>query len=236
MPVVLMIYLFRTGPEQAMYSWYFIGDSHVQSFEIAATLRLIQRPSRFLIVPGATAVGLRNPESQTHALAQFSQALLPAQPGIVPVIQLGEVDCGFVMWWRRQTYGECLEAQLQASLAAYAGFVDLLLAAGYPRLVITGAVPPTIRDGQIWGRVARARHEVTASQRERTELTLRYNQALAEMAARRTTAYIDISADILDAETGLVAETYRNPDPRDHHLHPIKSAHLWAVAINRLTL
>lgn len=219
-----------------MHSLYFVGDSHVQSFEIAAALGLLRHPARFLIVPGATAVGLRNPESQTQALAQFRQGLLPARPGVVPVIQLGEVDCGFVMWWRAQTHGECLEAQLQASLAAYTGFVDSLLEVGYSHLVLTGAVLPTIRDGQQWGRVARARHAVTASQRDRTDLTIRYNQALAAMAAERGILYTDISAHVLDPETGLLADPFRNTTPGDHHLHPIKAAHLWAAAINSLVL
>ncbi|CAO3421442.1 hypothetical protein [Azospirillum doebereinerae] len=218
----------------AMHSWYFVGDSHVQSFEIAATFGLLRRPSRFLIVPGATAVGLRNPESRTQAIACFQKALLPVLPGVVPVIQLGEVDCGFVIWWRAQTHGECVEAQLAASVAAYAAFVDSLLGAGYGRVVVTGAVPPTIRDGQTWGRVARARHAVTVSQRDRTDLTLRYNQRLAELAVRLGLPYADISARVLDAGTGLLADAYRNPDARDHHLHPIQGAHVWAEAINSL--
>lgn len=217
-----------------MRSWYFVGDSHVQSFEIAATLGLLHHPARFLIVPGATAVGLRNPESRTQAFAQFKEALLPVQSGVVPVIQLGEVDCGFVIWWRNKTHEECIEAQLSASIAAYTYFIDSLLDDGYCQLVVTGAVPPTIRDGQKCGTVARARHLVTVSQYDRTNLTMRYNRMLAEMATHRNLIYIDISARVLDSSTGLVAEAYRNANPRDHHLHPLKAAHAWAAAINNI--
>lgn len=217
-----------------MHSWYFIGDSHVQAFETAATLGLLRRPSRFLIVPGATAVGLRNPESHTQAIAHFREALLPALPDVVPVIQLGEVDCGFVIWWRAQTLGESVEAQLAASIEAYACFIDTLIDAGYRRVVVTGAVPPTIPDGHRQGAVARARHTVTASLRDRTELTMRYNRLLAAEAARRRISYTDISAHVLDAGTGLIADAYRSPNPRDHHLHPIQGAYAWAEAINGL--
>jgi len=217
-----------------MHSWYFIGDSHVQAFEIAAAFGLFRRPSRFLIVPGATAVGLRNPESHTQAIAHFREALLPALPDVVPVIQLGEVDCGFVIWWRAQTLGEPVEPQLVASIKAYACFIDTLIDAGYSRLVVTGAVPPTISDGHRHGVVARARHTVTASLRDRTELTMRYNRLLAEEAARRRISYTDISTHVLDAGTGLIADAYRSPNPRDHHLHPIRGAYAWAEAINGL--
>ncbi|MFV3078027.1 hypothetical protein [Niveispirillum fermenti] len=215
-----------------MHVWYFVGDSHVQSFETAAALGWLRYPARFLIVPGATAVGLRNPESRTQALARFREMLLPVVPDIVPVIQLGEVDCGFVIWWRAQAYGESVEAQLDAAITAYTDFVDLLCHAGYGRVVVTGAVPPTIRDGQKWGPVARARHAVTASLRDRTDLTLRYNRRLADMAAQRNLPYADIAAHALDAGTGLICDTYRNPNPRDHHLHPIRAAQAWAAVIN----
>lgn len=219
-----------------MRDWYFIGDSHVQSFEVAATLGLLNRRARCLPVPGATSIGLRNPESQTHAVVRFKEALLPARPDAIPVIQLGEVDCGFVIWWRTQKHGDCVERQLEESAAAYSTFVDELLAGGYPTLVLTGAVLPTIRDGQTWGQVARARHEVTATLRQRTDLTHRYNARLREMAETRGLPFVDITPRITDLDTGLVADAFRSPNPRDHHLHPIRSAEVWAEALNALDL
>ncbi|OYD81040.1 hypothetical protein [Azospirillum brasilense] len=219
-----------------MRDWYFIGDSHVQSFEVAAALRLLNRKARCLLVPGATSIGLRNPESQTHAVALFKEALLPALADAIPVIQLGEVDCGFVIWWRAQKHGDCVERQLADSVAACAAFVDDLLDAGYPTLVLTGAVLPTIRDGQSRGKVARARHEVTATLRQRTELTHRYNARLRHEAEARGLPFVDITPRITDPESGLVAEEFRNRNPRDHHLEPVRAAEVWAEALNRLDL
>ena len=110
-----------------MRDWYFIGDSHAQSFEAAANLQLLNRPARCLAVPGATSIGLRNPESHTHAVTLFKEALLPAHPDAIPVIQLGEVDCGFVIWWRAQRHGDCVDRQMEESVAACAAFLDDLL-------------------------------------------------------------------------------------------------------------
>lgn len=219
-----------------MQGWYFVGDSHIQAFEAAAMLGLIRRPSRFLSVPGATAVGLRNPESHTHAITHFKDALLPVLPDTVPVIQLGEVDCGFVIWWRAQRHGECVERQMAESIDAHVAFIDDLLAAGYPTVVVTGTVLPTIRDGQSWGKVARARHEVTATLRQRTDLTLRYNDRLRAEAARRALPYVDITARVMDPSTGLVADDYRSPNPGDHHLHPLRAGAAWAEAMNAVPL
>ena len=222
--------------ERRMRGWYFIGDSHVQSFDVAATIRLLNRPARCLAVPGATSIGLRNPESQTHAVVQFKEALLPARPDAIPVIQLGEVDCGFVVWWRAQKHGDCVDRQMEDSVAACAAFVDDLLEGGYSTLVLTGAVLPTIRDGQTWGQVARARHEVTATLRQRTALTHRYNACLREEAEARGLPFIDITPRITDPKTGLVADAFRSPNPRDHHLDPIRAAEAWAEALNALDL
>ncbi len=219
-----------------MRDWYFIGDSHAQSFEAAANLQLLNRPARCLAVPGATSIGLRNPESHTHAVALFKEALLPALPDAIPVIQLGEVDCGFVIWWRAQRHGDCVDRQMEESVAACAAFLDDLLDGGYPTLVLTGAVLPTIRDGQTWGKVARARHEVTATLRQRTDLTHRYNARLRDEAEARGLPFIDITTRITDPATGLIADEFRSPNPGDHHLHPIRSAEVWAEALNALDL
>lgn len=108
-------------------------------------------PSKFITVPGATAVGLRNPNSSTNAIEIFKSRSLPAKFEFLPALQLGEIDCGFVIWYRSEKYGESIQKQLDESVKAYFNFVETLLDGGYPRVVITAATLPTIRDGQDWG-------------------------------------------------------------------------------------
>jgi len=206
-----------------------LGDSHTRAMEAAALLPpLAPFHIRCRRVPGATAIGMRNPNSMTDALGIFQRALDKRGPEVAIVVQIGEVDCGFVIWYRAAKYGVSVEAELEASVAALFGFVDANRAAGRSRWVVTGAVPPTIGDGQSWGEVANARREVTASLAERTELTLRYNAMLAAAAAARGIAYVEITRDVLDPATGVVDPAFLNPDPTDHHLHPEKAARLWA--------
>ncbi len=41
-------------------------------------------------------MGLRNPNSLTDAIGHFEKALLPPAAGTIPIILLGEVDCGLL--------------------------------------------------------------------------------------------------------------------------------------------
>ncbi|MQT13228.1 hypothetical protein [Segnochrobactrum spirostomi] len=222
------------GRPLAAEGWFVFGDSHTEPFRVAAETGLLTRPCACLAVRGATALGLANPASVTQAAAHYDAALLPARPGLVPVMQLGEVDCGFVIWYRAEKKGVPVSTQFEASLAGYFGFVDHLLKAGYPTLVVTGATVPTIRDGQNWGEVAHLRREVTTSLIDRTRLTLDYNARLAEGAAARGLPFIDIAAAVLCPEAGVVRDEYRRKDPLNHHLHRRRAAALWAAELNAL--
>jgi len=212
--------------------WLIIGDSHVDA--IVAGAQLLTLPCASILVGGATAVGMRNPNSATNALSQFRDAAIPARSKAIPVLQLGEVDCGFVIWYRAEKLGESIESQMSASIKAYFGFVDELLCAGYPTVVVTGAIIPTIRDGELGGEVANLRREVNATQVERTLLTLAYNAGLRREAMSRALPFIDLTSDLLDVDRGVIADVWRHPDPTDHHLNPETGGKLWAHHLNAL--
>ncbi len=97
--------------------WFVVGDSHALSIQAGADLMSL--PCRTFAVGGATAVGIRNPNSTTNSVEAFRRALIPPPPGAIPVLQMGEVDCGFVICYRAEKYGESVEAQMQASVDAY---------------------------------------------------------------------------------------------------------------------
>ncbi|SFI84314.1 hypothetical protein [Methylobacterium brachiatum] len=215
-------------------AWLIFGDSHIWTFKYADEKGWIRQPCDFIEVMGATAVGLRNPNGQTNALEIFAQGLLPPREQFTPVMQLGEVDCGFVIWWRAMKLAESVDAQLETSINAHFGFVDRLLSEGYSTVVLTGAALPTIRDGQDWGEIANKRREVVTSLVERTQLTMRYNAMLRDGAARRGLPFIDISSEIIDRATGVISDAFRAEDPLDHHLNSERAGRLWATALNAL--
>ncbi|MDD2774368.1 MAG: hypothetical protein PHU06_00285 [Gallionella sp.] len=210
-----------------------LGDSHLDALKFAADLGILNvRSSCFSIVPGATVVGLRNPNSLTDAINIYRASLLNQPAGSYVIIHLGEVDCGFVIWWRAKQYGESIEKQFQESIDAYSQFLEEVLEKGFVRLCIAGASLPTIRDGVDLSDVANKRAEIIVSLQQRTELTLKYNQKLNDLANKLGISYFDITDAVLDRSSNLVHDFFRNPDSCDHHLDKQKTAGIWAGKCN----
>ncbi|WP_454141900.1 hypothetical protein [Microbacterium lacticum] len=147
------------------------------------------------------------------------------------ILQLGEVDCGHVIWVRAEKYGQSIDAQLRASIDAYFGFVDELIESGFQRMIITGATLPTISDDDMEGEVLLARASVDASQRDRTDLTLAYNHALNDNARERGLPFVDVADDILDPATGIVDPRFKNPMVGDHHMNKHMGAIYWGLRL-----
>lgn len=211
---------------------HFLGDSHLRPARYAAERGWFDPwECRFTEVGGATAVGLRHPTSKTQALLAYRQELLPFRANTIPIFQLGEVDCGFVIWVRSQRYGETVAMQFEQSLGAYGVFLREIRDAGHANLIVTSATLPTLRDGQLDGEVAHLRREVRATMRERTDLTMRYNQRLAAFCAQEHMMFVDFTPDLVDPATGLLADRLRHPDPADHHLAPEAGGRIWSSRI-----
>jgi hypothetical protein len=210
-----------------------LGDSHLEALKYAADLGILNvGSSHFSIVPGATVVGLRNPNSLTNATNIFRSSLMAQPADAHVIIHLGEVDCGFVIWWREQRYGESVEKQFRESIDAYGQFLDEMLGRGFSKLCITGASLPTIRDEIDLTDAGTKRSEIKISLNQRTELTLRYNSALEELARNMGLGYFDITGAILERSSNLVHEFFLNPDLSDHHLDKKKIVGVWAAKCN----
>jgi hypothetical protein len=182
------------------------------------------------MVRGATAQGLHNPNSKTDALKLFRDRCDAARSWQILVFSLGEVDCGFVIWYRAEKHGVSIESQVQHSLTGYRGLLARQIDLGFHTMALS--VPlPTIGDGQDWGEVANARREVRAGQRDRTELTLDYNARLRSACEEVGAEFLDATTPTLDPATGLVRVEYLNEDPTDHHLHYERHAKLVGAAI-----
>lgn len=197
-----------------------LGDSHIKVFTEIIRKRLI---SGFyfdvLYVPGATAQGIVNPRSQTNALQAFQDRLQRAQSWQTLIVQLGEVDCGFVIWYRAEKHISSVEQQFQISLDNYFQFLQNVKSQGFQTIIVLSVPLPTIKDQQNWGKVASERSAVKASQRDRTVLTLRYNAELAERCHANGYHFVDVTSEQLNPETGLIDSRFLAEDPLDHHLN-----------------
>lgn len=208
---------------------YYLGDSHVRYFKKAAKVGLLAPYELTGVeVGGATAVGMRNPNSKTDAIGRFRKWISGKSREAVVLFHLGEVDCGYVIWYRADKYDEPVELQMKNSIDAYFEFIDELIGLGFRRIVITGATLPTITDDDQIGEVVVKRSAITATQKERTDLTREYNRALRAEAERRGLPYVDVDQDVLDPATGVVDDRMRNPNPEDHHMNGSLAAVFWA--------
>lgn len=188
---------------------------------------------RVRTVHGATAAGLRNPNSITNALGDFRAFLEKQDRRSIVVLHLGEVDCGILIWLKAERKDVPIEESLESSVAAYLSFVDEIIADGFLDVIITSATFPTINDtDQLGGVVNERRSKIKATQAERTELTFRFNKRLEQEAGRRGLAYVDVSEDVLDQSTRLVKTSLRNRNPADHHMDSGLASAIWASKLN----
>lgn len=191
-----------------------LGDSHAGVFN-DWRFRVLFPRTRFqkCIVGGATVSGLQNPNSKTQAMTHFKNALRKSAPTVI-ITLLGEVDTGFVIWHRSEKWSQSVEDMLKVALDNYQKL--LLESASIAKVVAISAPLPTIRDGQQWGEVANLRKGVVATQRMRTDLTLKFNQAVEGIVRQMRQTYLSLDDQSLGND-GLVAEWLLDQDPKDHH-------------------
>ena len=169
---------------------------------------------------GATISGLKNPNSNSRALHQFKKALR-WYFGNICVVILGEVDTGFVIWYRAKKHGLQVEEIFEQTVTNYTDFIKSI--PNKKHVIILSAPLPTIRDGQDWGEVAGLRREVDAPLAERTNLTIALNARMQAFAQQYGIYCINLDAASLD-ENNTVKLGLLNADPNDHHYDT--SAHL----------
>lgn len=202
-----------------------LGDSHAVVFDSPSMKALLPTYSfAVTAVGGATVSGLRNPNAVTQAMPHFTSALQASTANSV-IVMLGEVDTGFVIWYRAQKHGSAVAQMLQLAVDNYQ---KLIRDIRQTRQVICISTPlPTIRDGMDWGEVANLRKEVKASLAERTQLTIDFNRLMENFCASEGINYLNLDRLSVD-ESGRLNESLRNSDPSDHHYDP--TAHAMMIA------
>jgi hypothetical protein len=209
-----------------------LGDSHIK------VLRDVSVPGarfRVRVIGGATATGVTNYGSKSGALATFTARLDRAKRWQEILIQLGEVDCGFVIWHRAKRHGLDVEEQLKFTLESYMTFLEQVATMGFRRVIVLSVPLPTIGDSSTeWGKVAYLRQEVTATQRERTALTLRFNQELCRGCKAIGVTFVDVTTGHYDAATGLLDRRFLRSTHVDHHLAAAPYAELISSELRQL--
>ena len=189
-----------------------LGDSHSGIFHEDGAL-IFGYWYNVVCCPGATISGLKNPNSVTQAQPIFEKAL-QSYSGRICILLLGEVDAGFVIWYRAEKYGLDVQEVFEQAISNYIDFIE-----GIPKdkhVIVISAPLPTIRDGQDWGEVANLRKEVTATQVERTRLTIQLNQRMKAYAESSGVEFIALDDESLGPD-GIVKKELLNEGSDDHH-------------------
>lgn len=183
---------------------------------------------------GATASGLQNTNSFTQAAEKFKSFIIKYPKNSEIIIQLGEVDCGILIWLKSHQLNITPETQMYISLESYNNFLMELIELGYRNIILTSATLPTINDEDSIGEIISIRRQkVRATFRERTDLTLKFNQGLRDIATNINLKYIDASEFFLDVNTSLCDTKFRNKDKADHHMDNHRAGVVWANQINK---
>lgn len=192
-----------------------IGDSHAEIF-LDGGVQGSFPDYCFCVtaVGGATASGLKNPNSITQAYRIFRYALKKERYAKI-VIHLGEVDTGYVIWYKHmKNPADSVEALLQKTVETYTGFIAD--AARHAGVIVISTPLPTIGDGVPMGEVANLRKAVETPLAERTALTLKFNAMVREFCETNAIDFIGLDDEVMDAD-GMVKRSMRSKDPTDHH-------------------
>jgi hypothetical protein len=207
--------------------FYAFGDSHLEVFNYINYNYNEKYYFDVTAVGGATALGIVNPNSATNSLEIFNKKISRIKnKSSYLFFLLGEVDTGFLIWYRSMKYNNSIELQLQKSIDNYICFLESLKIKGFKKIYILSAPLPTIKDGQNLGEIANLRKEIKATQIERTQLTIRYNEELKTRILRLGFVFLSTSEELIDKNKGIIKDKYLNKDPCDHHLDSMQYSSL----------
>ena len=205
------------------------GDSHTDVFRYVS-IKQSEYLFDVILVGGATAQGSVNPMSKTNALSIFRDSISKMDLSSYDkvLVMLGEVDCGFLIWYRSNKYKISLDEQLNTSTKNLSEFLKNDVSKNFNpnNIVICGAILPTIKDGVEFGDIANLRREVEVSQKDKTALTIKYNNILKSICNQNNYVYMDINNYIVGVN-GLIDDKYINEIPTEQHLPNEKVWKFW---------
>lgn len=194
-----------------------LGDSHLEPLILAGS-QFCRTVARIVVVPGATASGLVNPNSATQARPIFQQELAGVAAGTPVLLCLGEIDAGFLVFLRSQASGRPVSEHVDDALRRYWGFAREEVLSRGCKLLMVSATMPTVEDYGTWGGLGNARREVRASRPERAAMVRYWNRQCAHWCRGAGARWLDLTPYTVDADDRVLPE-FLNDDPNDHHLH-----------------
>ena len=216
-----------------------IGDSHTKVFQYIKKNKLCNTYNfDIILIGGATAQGMVNPNSKTNAMPIFTKKVKMIKPNYYNkiLIMLGEVDCGFIIWLRSEKYNISVDEQINISINNLFKFLKNTVLQKFKNndIIVCGSILPTIKDNTDKNILGGARADIKTSQLERTYKTLEYNEILKKRCIEHNFNYIDITNDTINNNTHIINDYYLSDNKNDHHLSDDKTYKLWLNKLNTL--
>ena len=136
---------------------------------------------------------------------------------------------GFTVWIKSASRGTTWLHSFLTAVKHYETFLRGLAARN--SLIVLSAPLPTIQDGAQTGVVGNLRKDVTASQRDRTALTILFNKRIGRFCRRNHIEYVSLDEMSLDPAKGVVKSSLRHSDVTNHHYCPIAYSALLTAAL-----
>ena len=154
-----------------------IGDSHSKVFNHYKGDKYHFNVREVL---GATARGAINPNTRTNSLRIFQSFLEENSDYDKIFIVLGEVDCGYLIWYKYLFENLDPITQMEESISKLKSFVTTQVFSYFPpdSVFLISSTPPVMQDNTNPKFLEGARSKVTTSIEDRLDLTLKYNTSL----------------------------------------------------------
>ena len=213
------------------------GDSHARVFGFMKT-KINDIDITSFDISESTAIGCLNKKSVSGFFKKFNDFVsksndLNTYDNIL--IMLGEIDCGFLIKVMSEKRKTSIEEQLKISTDNLFEFIEKHVCRHFPpeKIIICGSILSVIKDGVVWDDNIRKRNKST--QKEKTDLTIKFNNILKDFSENKNMNYIDITDDTI-GENGLINDKWLDVDEYEHHLPSNKIWRLWYNKINNLYL
>lgn len=197
--------------------FYVFGDSHTEVFSY---INLTRKEELFKIVrvDGATALGMVHPKSKTNALELFMREINGLHKKSRLIFLLGEVDLGFLLWYRNIKLNLDVSHEMEISISNYITFLSKLKQRGFKNIYVMSPSPPCISDDFIETQMNLLRREIKINQVERVKLAKVYNETLKTKVLELRMGFIDLFPMLIDEQAHVVKKEYIKDDKNDHHL------------------
>ena len=215
---------------------YIAGDSHIECFKYAQKFGIQEKAIRILashMAPGKTAQGLYRAQNQTMYRKRIEETVKEEYPDYI-AIQLGEVDCGHTLWSRMLKNKTTKAIEIDYAIGGIVLLAEIFNLYCNKQIILLGPIIPLVAEyGEDTPKLLWPRKSVNASQQERTNLTLKFNNKLKSVAKKHKYLYLDINEQLLDPDTKVAKLEYQNKHSL-HHIGAAKGAKLWMAALVKL--